>query len=119
MLIMIPVSVGELLDKITILMLKYEHSKNDKVKDELDRLTSIAKGHKVLDDNLIKTLYSVNSTLWNVEESLRLMEKEDNFSEEFIELARSVYKANDKRANIKKEVNRLFCSEIIEFKFYT
>lgn len=118
MLITIPVSVGELLDKITILMLKYEHSKNNEVGKELEKLTTIAKEFNVLKDDYIKVLYSVNSILWGVEDSLRELEKENDFSEEFIDLARSVYKTNDLRASIKREINEFYNSEITEFKSY-
>ena len=118
MLLTIPVSIGELLDKITILMLKYEHSKNIEVGKELKKLSDVAKEYNVLEDNFIKVLYSVNSILWGVEDSLREMEKQDDFSEEFIDLARSVYKTNDLRAKIKKEINEFFGSEITEYKSY-
>lgn len=118
MLITIPVSVGELLDKITILMLKYEHSKNSDVGKELEKLSGIAKEMNVLKDEFIKVLYAVNSILWGVEDSLREMEKEQDFSEEFVDLARSVYKTNDLRASIKREINNFFGSEITEFKSY-
>jgi len=102
MLLTIPVSVGELLDKITILMLKYENSKNAEVGKELDKLSKIAEDNKVLNKTFIRVLYRVNSILWSVEDALREMEKENNFSNEFIDLARSVYKTNDLRSNIKK-----------------
>ena len=118
MLITIPISVGELLDKITILMLKYEHSKNKDVGEELEKLSAIAKEMNVLNDDFIKVLYSVNSILWGVEDSLREMEKENDFSEEFVDLARSVYKTNDLRSKIKKEINEFFGSEITEYKSY-
>lgn len=118
MLVTIPVSVGELLDKITILMLKYEHSKNKDVGNELEKLATIAKQLNVCEDSFIKVLYAINSILWAVEDSLRELEKENDFSEEFINLARSVYKTNDLRAKVKKEINEYFGSEITEFKSY-
>jgi hypothetical protein len=118
MLITIPVSVGELIDKITILMLKYEHSKNTDVGKELDKLSTIAKEFNVLNDEFVKVLYKVNLILWNIEDTIRELEKENNFSEEFIDLARSVYKTNDLRAKIKKEINEFYGSEITEFKSY-
>lgn len=118
MLITIPVSVGELLDKITILMLKYNYSKNVDVGKELEKLSNVAKEMNVLQDEFIKVLYAVNSILWGIEDALREMEKEQDFSEEFIDLARSVYKTNDLRSKIKKEINEHYNSEIAEFKFY-
>jgi hypothetical protein len=118
MLITIPVSVGELLDKITILMLKYEHSKNIEVGKELDKLSIIAKEFNVLNDEFVQVLYYVNLILWNIEDALRELEKENEFSEEFIDLARSVYKTNDMRSKIKKEINKFYGSEITEYKFY-
>ena len=118
MLLTIPVSVGELLDKITILMLKYEHSKNTEVGKELDKLSTIAKEFNVLNDEFVQVLYYVNLILWNIEDTLRELEKENEFSEEFIDLARSVYKTNDLRSKIKKEINEFYGSEITEYKSY-
>jgi hypothetical protein len=118
MLITIPVSVGELLDKITILMIKYEHSKNIEVGKELNKLSGIAKEFKVLNDEFIQVLYHTNLILWNIEDTLRELEKENEFSEEFVDLARSVYKTNDLRSKIKKEINEFYGSEITEYKSY-
>jgi hypothetical protein len=118
MLITIPASVGELLDRITILMLKYEHSKNIEVGKELNKLSAIAKEFNVLNNEFVQVLYCVNLILWDIEDALRELEKENEFSEEFIDLARSVYKTNDLRSKIKKEINVFYGSEITEYKSY-
>lgn len=118
MIVSIPVSIGELLDKITILMLKYQNTKNTDVGKELEKLSEIAKVHNVLESNFIRVLYAVNSMLWDIEDALREMEKENDFSEKFVDLARGVYKANDLRSKVKKEINEFFHSEITEFKAY-
>lgn len=120
---MIPVSVGELIDKITILSIKLnrivdpEQKKN--VLNEFHQLNKIAETQlkpKVGLDVLYKQLYQINEMLWDIENAKRQHEKDYNFNQEFIELARQVYKKNDVRAKIKKEINLLMGSEIIEEK---
>jgi len=118
MLIQIPVSVGEILDKITILLLKELYTQNEKVSKELNQLITIANDKEIYNSEFIVKLYNVNYTLWNVENSLREMEKKQDFSEEFITLARTVYQQNDLRAKIKREINEFYQSEIFEVKVY-
>ena len=113
----IPVSVGELIDKITILQIKSKHIDNEYVKKELDDLKLIASTINYNQD-LEKSLYEINSKLWNVEDELRKKEKEQNFGLYFIELARDVYFLNDQRAAIKRKINDEIGSKYKEVKCY-
>ena len=123
--ICVPVSPGELLDKITILEIKTERifdpEKLQNVKTELELLTQ-AWQQASLDNGKIQpsrqALKAVNQDLWAIEDKIRIMESQQEFGQEFIELARSVYLQNDKRAAIKKEINRLLGSDIMEEKSY-
>tara|TARA_B110000305_G_C19364032_1_gene600957 strand:+ start:188 stop:574 length:387 start_codon:yes stop_codon:yes gene_type:complete len=125
MLIKIPVSVGELVDKITILEIKKKIIKDKKklinIKNELEFLNDILK-KKVKLDNLIKkeisSLKKINMKLWNIEDGKRNCEKNKNFGKKFLLLARNVYIYNDKRAKIKLNINMLTGSKIIEEKSY-
>jgi hypothetical protein len=121
----IPISLGELLDKISILEIKnkkiLDESKILNIKKELNDLK------KVLDEfniNLSETnslynkLYKINLTLWEVEDSIRVLEKNEDFGEKFIELARAVYITNDQRFEVKNDINKLFNSEYVEEKSY-
>lgn len=118
MKIIIPISVGELLDKITILQIKSEHSFNSYLLKELEELTEIAKSHSVYLNSYLNQLKEVNSKLWKIEDELRELEKSQNFSSDFIELARQVYITNDRRAAIKKEINEITNSFYSEIKLY-
>ena len=120
-----PISLGELIDKITILEIKNEKI-NDKEKlknisNELDKLftllNSLQLNKKDL-DKYSKQLYVVNKKLWETEDILRALENEKSFNKEFIENARNVYKLNDERFRIKNKLNKQFSSEIIEEKSY-
>jgi hypothetical protein len=104
--IQIPISVGELLDKISILSIKSQYTTNQYVSKELQDLISIAKKHQVYDTSYVSQLLSVNRKLWKIEDDLRVLEKSQDFGETFIELARSVYKINDLRAASKKKSMR-------------
>ena len=123
--ILTEISAGELLDKISILEIKLE-----KIKDK-ENLQEINKEYKSLNDskkshlevtpdiqNLISQLKDVNMKLWSIEDEKRICEKNKDFSEKFIELARNVYINNDKRAKIKSEINKLLGSNIKEVKKY-
>ena len=125
MLIKIPVSTGELVDKITILEIK-----KIKVNDKL-KLIDIKKEHKYLKSILIKkikldpyikkeiaALKKINLKLWDIEDSKRKAERNKKFGESFILLARNVYIYNDKRAMIKLNINKITNSEIVEVKSY-
>lgn len=116
----VSVSVGELVDKLTILEIKLSKISDPKkilnIKTEYDILTSQHGDFKDL--NLYKSLYDVNTSLWNIEDSIRLKEKNKQFDQEFVDLARSVYITNDKRFDIKTSINNQFNSDIREEKSY-
>ena len=125
-MIKIKISVGELFDKISILEIK-----KNKIKNSL-KLDNVHKEHKLLNeicDNLYskndkqfykfkKMLFDVNSQLWEIEDKIRIHEKESKFDEDFIKLARQVYKVNDERFKIKTLVNEYYNSDLIEEKEY-
>ncbi len=113
----IPVSIGELIDKITILEIKTLFSDSDYVKKELDHLKQIEESI-VYNTSLKEELYDINRKLWDVEDCLRVKEKEQDFGSIFIKLARDVYFLNDKRAAIKKQINEETNSDYKEIKCY-
>ena len=117
-----PISIGELVDKITILEIKknkLQNSKLENVLKELSFLRKLMEKHQIeITDDLFTQLKEVNLTLWNIEDQIRIKEKNKEFDNIFIELARSVYFKNDKRAEIKKRINQLSNSEITEEKSY-
>ena len=117
-----PISIGELVDKITILEIKknkLQKSKLENVLKELSYLRRLMKKNKIeITDDLFTQLKEINLTLWNIEDQIRIKEKNKEFDNIFIELARSVYFKNDKRAEIKKRINQLSNSEITEEKSY-
>lgn len=115
---MIQISVGELLDKITILQIKSKKSDNPFIHKELKDLSQVAKNSGVYLENYICDLKDINLKLWEIEDELRNMEKKKLFDENFIELARNVYKYNDIRANIKKKINETTHSIYQEVKLY-
>ena len=120
--ILAPVSVGELIDKITILEIKQIHMTGIKLKNvdkELKLLKNILQDTNLgIDIDLINNLKEVNKNLWEIEDNIRIKDSNQEFDKEFIELARSVYKENDKRAYIKKEINQKYNSELVEEKSY-
>ena len=118
MIVNIPISIGELLDKITILEIKSLFTNNEYVSKELEELNQIkfTLTQYTLEDEV--KLKEVNLKLWTIEDRLRVLEKEQRFDEEFIELARSVYKTNDLRAAIKKKINEETQSTYQEVKLY-
>jgi len=116
--IYIPVSVGELLDKISILSIKSQFTSNEYVKKELQDLIEIAQKHEVHDESYISQLFTINHKLWDIEDKLRVFEKKHIFDEDFIQFARLVYTYNDQRASIKKEVNEKYNSTYQEVKCY-
>ena len=124
--ILVEVSVGELLDKISILEIK-----KDKVKDE-EKLKFIINEHEILKEQLDKnikadekinklyqSLKEINAKLWVIEDDKRQCEKESDFGEKFVKLSRDVHFLNDDRAKIKLEINNLTGSKIKEIKEYT
>jgi hypothetical protein len=123
--ILAPVSWGELLDKITILEIKRERmedaSKIDNVVKELKALEGVAYAAGSLCAEAVAVmdeLRNVNGALWDIEDDIRDCERANDFSEKFISLARSVYHTNDKRAALKRRVNDILGSDIIEEKSY-
>ena len=125
--VLIPVSVGELIDKVTILEIKNQRI-NDSEKQlnicrELDALMAIVnQSIDYSNGDLVgfrQQLSDVNKMLWEVEDSIRECERRAEFSLQFIDLARSVYRLNDERAAIKRSINELFSSEFIEEKSYS
>ena len=119
------ISPGELLDKISILEIKIE-----KVKDK-NNLEEIKKEYKILKEiqtssleitgkikDLFQSVKNVNVKLWNIEDKLRICEKNKDFDKNFIELARGVYFANDERAKLKSKINKILNSNIREIKQY-
>ena len=124
MIIETPISVGELVDKITILRIKSREIKNpDKLKNvgaELDKLQHIFSALQGMPDilNEFVMLESINKELWDIEDKIRLKELNKEFDNEFIELARSVYITNDKRSEVKKKINIMTGSELVEEKSY-
>jgi hypothetical protein len=124
----IEISNGEVVDKMTILELKLDKIKN------IVQLENISKEWEILNDCVInmfqifgdKSLYNkvdqlseVNSKLWDIEDWIRDCEKEERFDKEFVELARSVYRLNDERSEIKRHINLLTKSRLVEEKSYS
>lgn len=118
MKITIPVSVGELIDKISILEIKSMFTDDEYVLKELEELNQIKSTLTQYTLEYEVRLKKVNEKLWKIEDQLRKLEKEQRFDEEFVELARSVYITNDERAQIKKEINELTNSNYKEIKIY-
>ena len=123
--ILTEISAGELLDKMSILEIKLEKIAN---KDSQEKLK---KEYKILKDNqnstikmegkindLFKLLKNINLKLWDIEDNLRICEKNKNFGKEFTDLARKVYLNNDKRSKIKSDINKALNSNIVEIKQY-
>ena len=126
MSIKIELSIGELLDKISILQIKAERiddpSKVKNINKELDVLMSLWNDSPYSDTNLsseINELKNINEALWDIEDKIRDKERNQLFDKDFIELARSVYFTNDKRAEIKRIINSKTGSELIEEKSYS
>lgn len=129
-MILAPVSVGEIFDKLSILQIKEKKIsdpiKLSNVKIEIKELNKSIISLDIYDkssqevlDALKTELYETNFKLWDIEDALRELESQKKFEQEFISLARQVYITNDKRAEIKKEINRLTGSDIVEEKHYS
>ena len=125
MQLQVPVSVGEVLDKVTILQIKLAHisdpNKRVNIQNELDALLPLMAGDGFTTDEmqgLMAELKSVNEALWDIEDDIREKEAAKSFDAEFIKLARAVYVTNDKRAEIKKQINLATGSALIEEKSY-
>ncbi|APJ04768.1 DUF6165 family protein [Silvanigrella aquatica] len=118
-----PISIGELLDKITILEIKSSRisdpSKLMNIKKELKLLSDVCQKNNInLNDSLISELKKYNESLWDIEDKIRDKERAKQFDEEFIGLARAVYFTNDKRADVKKQINMKSGSALVEEKSY-
>jgi chaperonin cofactor prefoldin len=125
MSLLIPVSAGELLDKLTILLIKKERiadkAKLENIILELSQLQTVFQQRITQSaelDTLISELRLVNETLWDIEDEIRGCERDGNFGTIFIEFARSVYRTNDRRAELKYQINGLLGSELVEEKSY-
>ncbi|MDB4336058.1 DUF6165 family protein [Synechococcus sp. AH-603-M21] len=120
--IVAPISLGELIDKITILQIKTKHLKGNALYNVQQELTTLQETLSTLDlqvdPALIQRLESVNTDLWNIEDQIRNHERNKDFNKSFIALARSVYRKNDLRSKIKKEINCNYGSTLTEEKSY-
>ena len=118
-----PVSIGELVDKITILEIKKDVLKGNKsnnVKYELNNLREILNQcNFIVDKEFFIKLKNINQKLWEIEDLLRIKEIKQTFDKDFIDLARSVYKENDLRFLVKQEINTKYGSKMIEEKSYS
>ena len=117
----INVSIGELFDKYIILQIKKRHIQDETklkfIDNEIQYLKNI-KDSLFVPINLVQELEMVNNNLWNIQDTLRIKESKNEFDGEFINLARSVYKTNDIRNNIKNTISNLFNSDILDVKSY-
>jgi len=124
MIINTPVSLDELVDKISILHIKNINIKDDEklklIREELELLNQTLNKHIKNNDiqNYLDSLIEINSRLWVIEDDIRDCERNKKFDQTFIDLARSVYFTNDKRSEVKLEINKKFGSKIIEVKSY-
>ena len=124
MLINTPISLGELVDKISILIIKEKNitdeTKLDHVKKELDFLQKTLMNYVQQEEinTYLENLININSKLWNIEDDIRECERKKLFNQTFIDLARSVYFTNDERAKVKNDINKIFGSELVEVKSY-
>jgi len=118
----IEVSNGEIIDKLTIIQIKLERIKDkaklENLKKEYSELISVTSAIISTSDPLYKSLYEVNSELWDIEDRIRDLERKKDFGEDFISVARSVYYKNDRRAELKREINIKTSSGLIEEKSY-
>lgn len=124
--IAVQISPGELIDKITILEIKRERIRDEgKLHNVHAELRSLdASRHRALRpsqdlDRLTAELKAINESLWEIEDEIRNCERRGDFGQRFIELARSVYRSNDRRSAVKRQINQLLGSQLIEEKSYT
>jgi hypothetical protein len=119
-----PVSVGELIDKLSILQVKKTKITNEEKLDYINKEFELLYNLSLVyfDNKELETLYNIlvktNSKLWDIEDKLRVFESEKRFDEEFIKLSRSVYFTNDERFSLKNQINKITDSEIREVKDY-
>jgi len=122
-LIMAPISVGELLDKISILEIKQFFARKDTTKlANIENELALLRELYIVDSSLIESLYKdlkrINKVLWHLEDYKRNCEKDQDFGSDFVNAARQVYISNDERSRIKREINQITNSHIIEEKLY-
>ena len=119
----IEVSIGEIIDKLSILQIKTSFIKDaeklNNVKKEYDYLYNIVFNEMKIKQSDFSNMVDINQVLWKIEDDIRDKERDKVFDTEFIELARSVYTTNDKRAEIKKEINLKYGSLFVEEKSYS
>ena len=123
---LIPISWGELFDKITILQIKLDNIQDKNalknIKIEYDKLFKIYDNNFLEDvsaKRFLTDLKNINKKLWNIEDNIRDKERRKSFDKKFIELARSVYITNDERSRVKRNINETFGSQLIEEKSYS
>ena len=118
----IEVSNGEIIDKLTIIQIKLERIKESSklvnLKKEFEILKAASEPILSMDDPLYNALYNINCELWDIEDHIRDLERNKEFSDDFIQTARAVYFINDKRSEIKREINIKTASGLIEEKSY-
>jgi hypothetical protein len=118
----IEVSIGEIVDKLSILTIKKERILDEnKLKNvilEYDYLYDVVFNQLEINIDDFNSLYKINEKLWNIEDNIRYFERNNIFDNRFIEVARSVYLTNDKRSEIKKEINIKYGSKFVEEKSY-
>jgi hypothetical protein len=118
----VEVSNGEIIDKLTILQIKLERIQDEaklkNLKKEHDELIKVTSSIMDTADPLYRALYDVNCELWDIEDHIRDLERRKDFGEDFIATARSVYVRNDRRAELKKEINTKTGSGLVEEKSY-
>lgn len=119
----IDVSIGEIVDKLTILSIKLDKFKDPEKRKNVEKeyqilLQSLKTSDITPESEEFKKLKTINLKLWDIEDKIRVKEAEKSFDDEFIELARSVYFTNDERAEIKKQINLKYNSDLIEEKEY-
>ncbi len=117
----VPVSIGELFDKYTILQIKQKritnNAKLDMVNKELVYLKKFVDNYTI-ENELLNELMQINEQLWVIEDNIRIKEHKKEFDDEFISLARQVYITNDKRSETKNKINAILNSELIDIKSY-
>ncbi len=118
----IEVSNGEIVDKLTIIEIKLKHIKDEsKLKNLRNEYAVLDKAVSEIikkDHELYMALLNINQELWNIEDDIRDMERDKNFGDDFVKTARAVYFTNDKRSDIKREINKLTGSNLVEEKSY-
>ena len=117
----IELSIGEILDKLSILQIKLEKCKSFQKKSQLRIQHEKLKNYKDLDittQSFFNQLYEINKTLWDLEDNIRLKSHKEEFDSEYIAIAENIHKNNDRRNSIKNNLNEVYKSNMLELKFY-